>query len=228
MLLENLSWQDVEVYLKTKQEIVIVLGATEEHSDLSLCTDTLIPFYIAQKACERSKTILLPPLNYGISAWSREYPGTVSLKTVTYMHVISDIFDSLIYSGFKKFFILNGHGFNRAVCPLIIEKLHDVENGEAIFTQWYELNALKKIAREINCNPSHANWAENFSFTNINRNHKKVNLNKIIPNFLQQTKNIRKIMKEGHGTGKLQINPNLSNVLLQELIEEYYLLLQSK
>lgn len=226
LLLEDLSWKDVEIYLKTKKKVVLVLGATEEHSDLSLCTDTLIPFYIATEACKKSKVLLLPPLSYGLSEWSREYPGTVSLRATTYLNVISDIFDSLIYSGFEKFFILNGHGFNRAVCPLIIEKLHDVKNGEAIFTQWYELNALKELSKKIGCKPSHANWAENFLFTNVRRSPDKINLNKTIPNFLQQTSNIREIMNEGHGIGKLQIDQKISENLLQNLIEEYSLILK--
>ena len=106
MLLYKLSWKNVKEYLKTDKRVVLVLGATEEHSDLSLCTDTLIPFEIAKKACQKENVILLPPINYGISTWSLEYPGTITLKTSTYVHLIEDIFDSLIYSGFRKFFVL--------------------------------------------------------------------------------------------------------------------------
>ena len=153
MLLQELSWKNVEDYLKTNKRVVLILGATEEHSDLSLCTDTLIPLEIAKKACQKQKVILLPALNYGLSTWSLAYPGTISLKTSTYVHVIEDILDSLICTGFRKFFILNGHGFNRSVIPAIGEKMANLEDGVAYFFNWYDFKCIKDFAciRAFSC-----------------------------------------------------------------------------
>ncbi|MDR1473885.1 MAG: creatininase family protein [Lactobacillales bacterium] len=222
MLLEKLSWNNVKKYLEANKRVILVLGATEEHSDLSLCTDTLIPFEIAKKSCERENVILLPPLNYGISTWALEYPGTVTLKTSTYIHVIEDIFDSLIYSGFRKFFILNGHGFNRSVAPVIGEKVAHVEGAFAQMYNWYDLKCIKDFALKNNLTLSHANWAENFSFTRLeDTNRGLASSNVTVPNLIQNIKQIKKEFKDGHGFGSLEIDENQINILLNNLVNEF-------
>src|SRR5215475_12795388 len=115
MLLEDCSWTDVRDYLEGDDRVTIVLGACEQHSDLSLATDTRIPYEIARQACASERVLLAPPLPFGISTWSLAYPGTISLRTSTLVAVVEDIVRSLAGSGFRRFFVLNGHGFNRAV-----------------------------------------------------------------------------------------------------------------
>lgn len=223
MLLQELSWKDVENYLKTDKRVVLVLGATEEHSDLSLCTDTLIPLEIAKEACQKQKVILLPALNYGLSTWSLAYPGTISLKTSTYVHVIEDILDSLICTGFRKFFILNGHGFNRSVIPAIVEKMANLEDGVAYFYNWYEFTCIKDFAyKHGNLRLAHANWAENFSFTHFkDTNRAAISHNISVPNFLQSIKQIRNEFAEGHGPGDLEIEYSQMEILKENLINEF-------
>src|SRR5206468_12446239 len=104
MLLEDCSWESVEQRLVRDRRIVLVLGATEQHSDLSVAADTRIPYVIARRACELEDALLAPPLPFGISAWSMAYPGTISLRTSTLAAVVEDIVRSLATAGFRQFF----------------------------------------------------------------------------------------------------------------------------
>src|SRR6266536_2260558 len=49
--------------------------------------------------------------------------GTLSLGTETYYHVLSDLCESLITSGFRRIFILNGHGGNNELIQLVVRDL---------------------------------------------------------------------------------------------------------
>jgi creatinine amidohydrolase len=226
MLLESLNWHDVEEYLKRDQRVVIVLGATEEHADLSLCTDTIIPFQIAQKACEMEQVVLAPAVPYGISTWSLAYPGTVTLKTATMIKLVEDIIESLIYSGFRKFFILNGHGFNRAVAPVTGEVISKVDGAEAIFIQWYEMRSMKELAHKLGRRPDHANWAENFRFTNVKQKQRELlesraRAQPAMPNLLKDIKTIRKELGQGHGSDILEIDQLLMDELFEDLVNDF-------
>lgn len=222
MLLENMSWRDVEKYLEKDKRVVIVLGATEEHADLSMCTDTLIPAYIAEKACEQTNVLLLPILPFGISYWSYDYPGTITLRTKTYISLITDIIDSVLNSGFRKIIVLNGHGFNRSVCPLFIERFEKYEDAEAYFLQWYDLSSFKDYQLKKGIVESHANWSECFPFTKLDKTRKNTRNDGLsVPNFLQNPSKIKEFWTEGHGPGILEISEEEQKMVLDLLVDEF-------
>lgn len=219
MLLEDMSWRMVEKYLNKSHKIVLVLGATEEHADLSLCTDALIPYKIAEEACARENIILAPPLYYGISTWSLGYPGTISLKTETYLLFIKDIIESLLRHGFRQFFILNGHGFNRSAAPAFGEKIADIEGANALFIQWYELPSAKSMTKT---SPGgHASYMEAFPFTKTSRNKRTGSLKNFMPNLLQPCNEIRRELQEGYGVGELDKGNDVMMDLLEQLIGDF-------
>ena len=202
MLYSNCNWEDIKHYLYSDNRVVLVLGATEEHADLSICTDTLIPFYLAKAACSIENVLLAPPIHYGLSQWASAYPGTITLNTTTYICLVKDIVESLLNSGFRKLLILNGHGFNRSVCPALIESLTQYENSEIIFEQWYDLPTVKKLRSDIPA--GHATWIETFSFNKLYPGERKQPyLVSTTPNMLINPKKLKSIMKKGYGIGKL-------------------------
>lgn len=217
-----MAWKDVKKYLENDKRVVIVLGATEEHSDLSLCTDTLIPSYIAEKACEITNVLMLPALPFGISHWSYDYPGTISLRTSTYVDLITDIIDSILQSGFRKIIVLNGHGFNRSICPLFIERFEKYDDAEACFLQWYDLSSFKEYQVKKGIVEAHANWAECFPFTKLNNKRENIRNDDLdIPNFLQSPSKIKEYWVEGHGPGKLEISEDDQKLVLDALVNEF-------
>jgi creatinine amidohydrolase len=177
MLLEALNWMDVEKYLEKDQRVVLTLGATEQHGALSLLTDALVPWEIAKNACSQEKVIMAPLLSYGFSHWAMDYPGTISLKASTYTHVIFDIMQSLLRSGFRRILLLNGHSGNRGAREAATEAITDIPNARVWFYSWYELPVTAAYIR-ANGDMAHANWSENFPFTRLSNTPPIVSLNK--------------------------------------------------
>ena len=133
MHLRDLNWMDVERYLESDNRILLITGATEQHAYLSLLTDIIIPERIADAVAKREKILIAPPLNFGYSRYFHEFPGTISFSHTTFDHAVLEIVESLLHQGFRKFFILNGHGGNR-----LPERLEDFKMDGIIQVQWYD------------------------------------------------------------------------------------------
>ncbi len=60
---------------------------------------------------------------FGSSHHHLPFGGTMSLSTETYYRAIYDLTESLITSGFRRIFILNGHGGNHELVQLVARDL---------------------------------------------------------------------------------------------------------
>src|SRR5574342_1406659 len=118
MRLEDLNWMDVEKYLEKDDRLMLVTGACEEHGYLSLLTDIKIPLALADAASERTRVLVAPPLNFGISPYFAKYPGTISLRAQTFLAVIGDIVRWVHAQGFRRLLFVNGHGGNSPATAL--------------------------------------------------------------------------------------------------------------
>jgi creatinine amidohydrolase len=95
--------------------IVAPLGSLEQHGHhLPMLTDTMIITEIARRAEAElgEEALFLPPLWLGASDHHRAYAGTVSAANDHYVQILEDMLESLIGAGFKRIFLLNGHGGN--------------------------------------------------------------------------------------------------------------------
>jgi creatinine amidohydrolase len=96
--------------------LVLPVGAVEQHGPhLPLGTDYLIVEWIARAAAERAAAaipvLIAPTLPYGASHHHLSW-GASSLGTWAFLTAISDLVRSLFESGFRRIFLLNGHGGN--------------------------------------------------------------------------------------------------------------------
>jgi creatinine amidohydrolase len=103
--------------------VVLPVGATEQHGPhLPVGTDTFAVQYIARNAAERASaeitTVLAPALPFGSSHHHLPFGGTFSLSTETYYRVLVELLESLVAGGFRKAFIVNGHGGNAELIQL--------------------------------------------------------------------------------------------------------------
>lgn len=95
--------------------VVVPLGSLEQHGHhLPMLTDTWIITEVARRAETELKeeALFLPTLWLGASDHHRAYPGTVSAANNHYVLILEDILESLIGAGFRRIFLLNGHGGN--------------------------------------------------------------------------------------------------------------------
>lgn len=161
------NWQQVENYLKSDDRVMLVLGACEQHSTLSLLTDSKIPMALADSASQQTGVLVAPPLHFGVSPYFLSYPGTISLKTSTYVAVVEEIVSSLIGYGFKHILILNGHGGNTAGKTSLVELANVHPDVQMRWYAWWLSPSVAQFAHDHGLEMGHANWEENFPFTRI-------------------------------------------------------------
>lgn len=167
MKISEMSWQQVEDYLKLDDRAVLPLGSTEQHAGLSLSVDSILAEKMALDAAEPLGLPVFPVLAYGLTPYFSAYPGTVSLRADTYVRLVRDILDSLHRQGFRRIVIVNGHGGNAPAGALAIEWMADHPGSSVKFHNWW--NAPETFARvqEIDPVASHASWMENFPWTRL-------------------------------------------------------------
>lgn len=107
------TWPMIEEYLIKKTHILIPVGSTEQHGPNGLIgIDFLTSWEIAKKVGERTQTLVSPPLCFGMAQHHMAFPGTMSLTPLTYIAVLTELFQSLAIHGFREFTVINGHGGN--------------------------------------------------------------------------------------------------------------------
>ncbi|MGW8065604.1 creatininase family protein [Streptomyces ziwulingensis] len=97
----------------SRQVAVLPVGSYEQHGPhLPLATDTLVACAIAREIAAAYPVHPLPPVTIACSHEHADWPGTVSISSVTLHAVIRDIADSLRRSGVDALVVVNGHGGN--------------------------------------------------------------------------------------------------------------------
>lgn len=99
---------------------ILPVGATEQHDGhLPLATDSLIVEAVSLRVAEKLGAYCLPVLPFSISHMNRGQRGTVYLRNATLAAVIRDLAVSLREDGFTEFVLLNGHGGNFILVPIV-------------------------------------------------------------------------------------------------------------
>jgi len=127
LLLEELTREEARA-LAPDALVVLPVGAVEQHGPhLPVGTDYFAVEHIARAAADalagRVPVLIAPTLPFGSSHHHLPFGGTLSLSTETYYRVLRDLAESLIVSGFRRIFILNGHGGNNELIQLVARDL---------------------------------------------------------------------------------------------------------
>ncbi len=163
----DMNWLQVESYLKDDDRAVLPLGSTEQHAYLSLCVDNILAERVALEAAEPIGVPVFPTVNYGLTPYFRAYPGSLTLRTVTYLNVVKDLLDSLAENGFRRILIVNGHGGNTPAQGFVSEWTADNPGCRVKFHNWWNAPKTLQKVHEIDPQASHASWMENFPWTRL-------------------------------------------------------------
>jgi len=163
----DMNWMQVEAWLEHDDRAVIPLGSTEQHAYLSLSVDSILAEKMAVDAAEKPGVPVFPVLAYGMTPSFGAYPGTVTLRMETYIHLVRDLLDSLARSGFRRIVFVNGHGGNSPVEGFIMEWMADHPAVRVKFHNWWRAPATWATVQSIDPIADHASWMENFPWTRL-------------------------------------------------------------
>jgi len=159
MLLHLSTWQEVEAYLQESQGIIFPIGSTEQHGPTGLIgTDAICAQAIAHGVGEATSGMVAPTINVGMALHHTGFPGTISLRPTTLIHLIRDYITCLVRAGFTKFYFINGHGGNIATLKAAfsetyahLEDLHLVNAAQVQchVANWFMCSSVYKLAKEL-------------------------------------------------------------------------------
>ena len=97
--------------------VIVPIGSTEQHGPhLPVQTDSRLATEVAHRAArlmtETHPTIVTPTIPFGMSEHHVSLNGTITLDYATMAAVLDCTCRSILRAGFKRVFILNGHGGN--------------------------------------------------------------------------------------------------------------------
>jgi len=150
--LAEMSWAEVEEYLARDDRIILPLGSTEEHGrHLGLGADSIEAEAIARGVGEQTNVIVAPTLHYGMALLQMGFPGTISLKPMTLMAVLEDLFCSLYQHGFRRVLVVNGHGGNTASLMSAVQMVTQDLPGWRVknFEWWTDQEAYRVIVEML-------------------------------------------------------------------------------
>ena len=94
---------------------------------LPVGTDAWHAQHVARGAASRLPddvtAIVTPTLSFGSSDMHMPFGGTISLPTRVYYETVNAIAESLVADGFRRLFLLNGHGGNHELVTLVARDL---------------------------------------------------------------------------------------------------------
>jgi creatinine amidohydrolase len=108
--------------------VLIPIGATEQHGPhLPTMVDHRLVFEVACRGArmiaEREPVLVTPVIPFGMSEHHVSLGGTITLDYATMAAVLGCVVDSAIRQGFRRLFVLNGHGGNIAPLEAIVAEL---------------------------------------------------------------------------------------------------------
>ena len=117
----HLTSNEAKLAVKKKYILVLPIGAIEQHGPhLPIDTDDWLALRAAKEGVElavkkyKTKAMYLPGIHFGQSFSHLAWPGRISLSFSTFVSIIYEVIDQLVYEGFKKFVIVNGNGGNES------------------------------------------------------------------------------------------------------------------
>lgn len=125
LVLQEMTWTDVQEYLKTNDMVIIPIGSTEQHGPhLPLGTDSYIAGDMAKMISARTGVVVAPVILVGYSVYHSGFSGSLSLKPETMEQVLFETAEMLIKHGFRRIMFLNGHGGNTIVQSKVIHRIN--------------------------------------------------------------------------------------------------------
>jgi creatinine amidohydrolase len=225
MRFEDLSWFDVEKYLLNENRLILVLGACEQHGYLSLLADSKIPLALADAASQKTGILIAPVVNYGISPYFMNYPGSFSLRATTLLDLVEDLIRCAYHQGFQRILILNGHGGNDPARARLYEVANTLPQLQLAWYSWWQAHSVEAVAIKHGLRSYHAAWIEAFPFTRVGDLPDGEKIPPRIPG-LVNAKQARELYQDGVFGGPYQVDDAILSEVFTAALEDILQLLK--
>jgi len=133
LVLQEMTWTDVQAYLEHNDMVIIPMGSTEQHGPhLPLGTDCFEAFDIAREISSKTGVVVAQILWVGYSAYHSGFPGTLSIRPQTMEQVLFEATEYLIKYGFRRIMFFNYHGGNDIVQRNVIHRINQETQAIAV------------------------------------------------------------------------------------------------
>ncbi len=146
--MEKLTWAEVAERIEGGVDAVLLpIGTTEQHGrHMPLDTDAVIARGLCEHAAEAAAAenldvLIAPVLNVTLSWYHMQFPGSLRLRTDTFLKVFEEVCESLHHHGLDNVIAVNGHGGNVAALTVAVNRYFEVTGRRVFLAQWWELAA---------------------------------------------------------------------------------------
>lgn len=137
-IIEQMTWMEFDERRKKTDTVIIPSGAIEVYGpQLPLGTDTIVAEEVSKLIAEKLDAVVGPTVQVGESYSLGMFPGTLVIKPESFKSYISDIFESLIKWGFKKFIFMNTHAGNTPIITQVIRDYKDKYDLKCVEIDWW-------------------------------------------------------------------------------------------
>jgi creatinine amidohydrolase len=124
--------------------VVVPFGATEQHGPhLPVGTDTLHVVHVASQAAravaDEFDVAVAPAMPYGCSEHHMPFGGTATLTSDTFLRVATEVVGSLVRSGCRRLFLLNGHGGNAELLSVAARDIAIAHSIDVASGNWWSV-----------------------------------------------------------------------------------------
>ena len=133
LVIGKMTWPELHEQMNNIKLALVPVGSCEQHGpNTTFATDAARAASYAEKLAERcgNKVVVFPCVTYGLSLHHMDFPGTVTLRVETMMHLLEDIGVSIAKHGIRKILFLNAHGGNFPALEgaiINLKQLHGVD-----------------------------------------------------------------------------------------------------
>ncbi|MDD1766921.1 MAG: creatininase family protein [Candidatus Methanomethyliaceae archaeon] len=151
-----------------KSVAILPVGSVERHGDhLPLGTDGTIPMFIAERAGEVLKCLVLPVVWYGSCHAMRAFPGTFDIDSETLYRYLKSIMVEAHRNGVKLLVAVNGHGGNTTPISMAAREASRNSDLSIIVLDWWKELGIEKL--KIFTSPGHAGEDETSTMLAISK-----------------------------------------------------------
>jgi creatinine amidohydrolase len=142
ILYDDLTWPEINEAALARKVVLLPIGSTEQHGyHLPLDVDNFLARGVCLTAARKAprECLVMPTIPYGYNEHAQDFPGTIHVHYEHFIEYCLDVCKSVVYAGFDRIVIIDGHGSNEHLCEFIARRATLETDGLVASTIWTNL-----------------------------------------------------------------------------------------